>query len=276
MSLNDILVFLDRSAHAAARLNLAAELAAGHDAGLIGLRIEVHPRIPAAILAEIPEPALRAQAEAIAADTARIERTFRAAAEAAGLRSEWWTGSSAGGVAEVCRLARYANLTVVGPQPADGDEELSGDDLLHDLVLNTGRPVLVVPDPAPPGPIGRRVLIAWNGTREASRAVADALPLLGKAEQVTVAAVQAAHDHSETGIGEVCRHLRRNGVPAEAKVLHSDGHDAGRLLLAQAAEERSDLLVMGAYGRSRMREVILGGATRHVLRHTPIPVLMAH
>jgi nucleotide-binding universal stress UspA family protein len=276
MSFSDILVFLDRSAHSAARLNLAAELAAAHDAGLIGLRVEVHPRIPAAILAEIPEPALNAQAAAIAADTARIERAFWAAVDARGLRSEWWLGNGAGGVAEVCRLARYANLTVVGPRPADGDEELSGDDLLHDLVLTSGRPVLVVPDAPPPGPIGRRVLIAWNGTREASRAVADALPLLRKAEQVTVVAVQATHDHSETGIGEVCRHLLRNRIPAEAKVLHSDGHDAGSLLLARAAEEKCDLVVMGAYGRSRMREVILGGATRHVLRHTAIPVLMAH
>ncbi len=275
MSLRDVLVFLDRSTHCASRLDFAARLSQAHGAGLIGLRVVVHPRIPQAILADIPEAALQMQRDARDADGRRLQAAFGAACEAHSLRCEWWQEDSHdGGIDAVCRAARHANLTVIGP--SDGDEELASDDLLHQLVLSSGRPVLVVPDAAPAGPIGRRVLVAWNGTREASRALADALPLLAKAEQVTILAVLDDHDAGDPGLGEVCRHLLRNGITAESKVVHSHAHDGGAALVAQAGAMSADLLVMGAYGRSRLREVVLGGATRHVLRHLPIPVLMAH
>lgn len=277
MALHDIIVFLDRSAHAGTRLDYAARLAQAHGAGLIGLRVELHHRIPQAILAGIPEAALRMQQDTLAADSRRLRDAFQAACQTHALRCEWWQEESRdGGIEAVCRAARHANLTVIGPHPRDDDEELPGDDLLHELVLGAGRPVLLVPDPAPAGPVARRVLVAWNGTREASRALADALPLLARAEQVTILSVLAEHETGDPGLGEVTRHLLRNGITAEAKVLHAGGHDAGAALAAQVKALSADLLVMGAYGRSRLREVVLGGATRHVLRHLSIPVLMAH
>lgn len=274
--LHDILVFLDRSSHVGARLKVAAALAEAYGAGLIGLRVEVHPHIPAAIRAEIPAAALAAQANAIAADTSRLEAAFRTACSGHAVRCEWWVESCEDdGIAAVVQRSRTANLTIIGRPPRDGDEELPGDDLLHELVLGSGRPVLVVPDPAPAAPIGRHAVIAWNGTREASRALADALPLLKQIQRVTVLAVTGEQD-GDPGLGEVTRHLLRNGIASEAKVLRISHHDAGAALLAQAQALSADLLVMGAYGRSRMREVVLGGATRHVLRHSTVPILMAH
>lgn len=273
MSFSDILVFLDRSVHSPARLTLAADLAAAHRAGLIGLRVEVHPHVPAALRAEIPQSAIDAQAAAIAGDSARIEAAFRDEARRRALPAEWWLRAG-GGVAEVCRAARFANLTVVGI-PEDGDEELSGDALVHELVLTSGRPVLVVPDPPPDG-LGRRVVVAWNGTREASRAVEDALPVLRMAEAVTVLSVLPRAADGGDGAGELCRHLVRNHVRAVARTVHSSDSEAGGVLLAECAGAGADLLVMGAYGRSRLREVVLGGATRHVLRQARLPVLMAH
>lgn len=275
MALHDILVFLDQFAHSTVRLDAAADLAARHGARLIGLRVEVHPHVPGAIRSAIVTGALEAHAEATHADTARIEAQFRTAAEGRGVACEWWVVRD-GGIAKVTELARYANLTVIGQAAPDADEEFSGDDLIHELVLGSGRPVLVVPHAPVMGEFGRRIAIAWNGNREASRAVADAMPLLRHADRV---AVLLAKSETGAGTGDLIRgHLARNGVFAEVVAVEARAadHDAGVTLLAEADAFSADLLVMGAYGRSRVRELVLGGATRHVLQHLPIPALMSH
>lgn len=275
MALHDILVFLDQFPHSGVRLDAAADLAARHGARLIGLRVEVHPHVPGAIRSAIVTSALEAHSEAIRADTSRIEAQFRAAAEARGVACEWWVVRD-GGIARVTELARYANLTVTGQAAPDAEEEFSGDDLIHELVLGSGRPVLVVPHAPLAADFGHRIAIAWNGSREASRAVADAMPLLRHAERV---AVLLAKSVERPGMADLIRgHLARNGIFADVQALEAGAsdHDAGAALLAEADAFEADLLVMGGYGRSRMRELVLGGATRHVLQHLPIPALMSH
>lgn len=274
MTLCDILVLLDQFAHSAVRLDVAADLAARHGARLIGLRVEVYPHVPSAIRSAIVKGALETHAEAVQADTARIEAGFRDATARRKVRAEWWVVRE-GGIARVREFARYANLTVIGQAAPDAEEEFSGAELIHDLVLGSGRPVLVVPYRPMAHHVGQRIAIAWNGSREASRAVADAMPLLAHADGVGV--ILAAGDRGSTA-DLITGHLERNGVAAEMLPVsaHAHDHDAGVALLTEVDRFRADLLVMGAYGRSRVREVVLGGATRHVLHHLPIPALMSH
>lgn len=276
MPIHDILVHLDRTPHSDSRLELAAALAARHGAGLIGLRVENHPHIPEAFRGGIRPAALEAQAKAIADDTARIEATFRSAASRHGLPAEWWLETS-GGVDAVCRRARYAGLTVVGQPAHDREEELPGTDVLLQLLMTSGRPVLVVPETPQPVLPGAKVAVAWNGSREATRALADSLPLLSKADTVTV--LEVRHNEREDGfdgLSEACRHLTRNGVDAHFKIIQTSDHDVGTRLHTEAVSLGCDLLVTGAYGHSRMFEIVLGGATRWLLDHAAIPVLMSH
>jgi len=145
-------------------------------------------------------------------------------------------------------------------------------------VLEGGGPVLIVPETWPDGTLGRRVLVGWNGSREARRAAADALPLLRRAERVTVLSVapdQPADEPPEQPGAELAHWLARHGVPLEIATAPAAGVDPGAVLLARAAELGCDLLVMGAYGHSRLRERVLGGATRTVLGRARLPVLMA-
>ncbi len=189
MAYHDILVLLDQFAHSAVRLDVASDIAARHGARLIGLRVEIQPHVPGAIRSAIVQGALEAHADAVHADTARIEAAFRAAADRRKVRADWWVVRE-GGIGRVCEFARYANLTVIGQAAPDADEEFSGAELIHDLVLGSGRPVLVVPHTPLAQHVGQRIAVAWNGSREASRAVADAMPLLRRAQRVGVLLAQ--------------------------------------------------------------------------------------
>ncbi len=147
--------------------------------------------------------------------------------------------------------------------------------LAEQLVLVSGRPVVCVPGSNGHAAVGKHVLLAWNQTREASRAVADALPILERADKVTVTTVHTPM----TGAGvaaDFLDYLSRHGVQAEGH--HEIAPDAriGDALVEAADKHEVDLIVMGAYGHSRLREVAFGGATRHVLGHASVPVLMSH
>lgn len=146
------------------------------------------------------------------------------------------------------------------------------------LVVEAGRPVILVPRASQPAECSRRVLIAWNGSREAVRAVFDALPLLQAARHVKVLQVSTSDRARIAGLdtADVCSMLYRHGVRAASESLSLPRGTAGAALLSAARAENADLLVMGGYGHWRFRELVLGGATHHVLRHTSIPVLMSH
>jgi nucleotide-binding universal stress UspA family protein len=175
----------------------------------------------------------------------------------------------------VIEQARYVDLTLIGQA---GPEPLS----LHsvspeEVVLFSGRPTLIVPAVGRFEHLGRRTLVAWNASREAARAVGDAIPLLVNAEAVTVLSINPARgiDGKQQAI-DLAHHLARHGIEAEATATVAEDTAVGEVLLARAADLGADLIVMGAYGHSRSRQLLLGGATRHVLQHTTVPVLMAH
>ena len=176
------------------------------------------------------------------------------------------------------RMARQTDLCVVG-QPSEETPEPEAGQLAEAAFMDSGRPALVVPYiGAAPEPM-RRILVAWNGSREAARAVHDALPFLLAAERTTVLIVDPQNLGGEIGEqpgADLAAHLARHGVRVEVKTIPGGGLSAGDAILAQAADDSADLLVMGGYGHSRLRELVLGGATRHLLAQMTLPVLLSH
>jgi nucleotide-binding universal stress UspA family protein len=147
------------------------------------------------------------------------------------------------------------------------------------VTLASGRPILVVPYAGHFATLGQRVLVGWDASREATRAVGDAMPLLAAAEQVTVLAIDpqaGPGGHGELPGADISLHLARHGVKAVIERTVSADVPIGDVLLSRAADLGADLLVMGAYGHSRARELLLGGATRTVLGSMTLPVLMSH
>lgn len=251
----------------------AAALAAAHGAQLTALHMQPERPIPLAALLQMPEleQILRQEDEA-AQDKAR--QLAASLAEPFGVTPRWL---DAIGVAEelLVHQAQNADIVVVGPfAAAEGSLRLAAQ-----LVLHAGRPVLVVPEGADGTVVGRRVVIGWNGSRESTRAVHDALPILQKADWVEVLMISADPTRpAGDGWGSrICAHLAQHGVTAARRAvppypaLGVDG-----TLLARCNEERADLIVMGAYGRSQLRDVILGGVTSGVLTKARIPVFISH
>jgi len=211
-----------------------------------------------------------------------MKAAFDAAARARNLGSEW-RGLDAGSasVAEVAlRHARTVDLLVA----AQADPRWPGSqrlDIADRLVLGSGRPVLIIPNEGPQQDFAERVLIAWNGGREAARAAFDALPLLQRAREVKMVWVnpQARDELAQNlpaSAADICAALARHGVKCKATQAIDPHTNVGHTLLMHAKENCADLLVMGCYGHSRLREFVLGGASQHVLRHMTIPVFMSH
>ncbi|PWE32270.1 universal stress protein [Maritimibacter sp. 55A14] len=183
-----------------------------------------------------------------------------------------------GAIAEVVgRTARYCDLVVL-PKPygkEDGETEAAA--VLEASLFEGRAPVLVVPG-ALAGEIGRKVVVGWNESTESLAAVRAALPVLQAADSVDVAIIDPeahAADRSDPG-ADLCRMLSRHGVAVEASVLAKTMPRVCDVLMRHATDEEADLIVMGAYGHSRFREAILGGATRDMLADATVPVLMAH
>ena len=170
----------------------------------------------------------------------------------------------------VAQLARLADLTVV-PHPDSGDD-VSSSDALHAVLFDSGRPVLIAPQKAPIA-IGTRVCVAWNGTAESAAAVQAAIPWMQRAQAVRIL---YSSDYQRRGPGapEVASYLLLHDIHAETVAFKPIDRDVGRGLLAAAVDFGSDLLAMGAYSHSRIRQLILGGVTRHVLEKSTIPVMM--
>ncbi len=172
---------------------------------------------------------------------------------------------------EVAARGKLYDLIVLA-QPG-GDASGSEEAALEAALFDTGRPVLVVPPDAAPV-IGGNVSVAWNGTAESTRAVVAAFPFLEQAAEISVIAID--EDGGPTDLKGLAAYLSRHGLPAATRVMPSDGRAVSEILLEQAGDDSGSLLVMGAYGHSRLRELVLGGATRGVLRDATVPVLMAH
>jgi len=268
-----ILLHLDGSARATERIKLARQLAETFDAQVTArpCTLSALMRYPFAIEAAAEAVAIMQEIDKAARD--KMHATFMA--HSAGSQRLHWAEPESDGPWGFARRALYADLMILGQRdrndPMDG--ELPGD-FLPSVLVQSGRPALVLPYAGPIGPVGRNVLVAWKETREAARAVTAALPWLRTA--VRVHAVAYGND-AEGSLLRLQDCLRAQGI-ANA-TLHPGGNkddDAGNKLLSFAADLGADLLVMGCYGHSRAREWVLGGATLSILQWMTLPVLMSH
>jgi nucleotide-binding universal stress UspA family protein len=259
MESRDILVVIENAAAVPQRIAPVAALATRFGARLTGFFASGYP-----IMASYGDVSgwsqlVDAYMEAQRREAAAAGAAFRQALTQGKLQGEWIFREADETGSAVAEAALY-DLVVVGqPNP---DAGLTGGIGLRpeEIVLSCGRPVLVVPYAGSFAGIGRRVLIAWNGSREAARALHDAMFLLAGAEAVTVIEIDPPAP----------------GIAAPAASAASGDIGVEDLLLSRASDLGADLLVMGAYGHSRMREFVLGGVSRSIFRHMTVPVLMAH
>jgi nucleotide-binding universal stress UspA family protein len=277
MSYKTILVHLDHRPRSAERLGLAFSLAQEFDAHLIGLFAPGATHIPPYAQAE-GGPALREMLEARRREVEReAQRRFSEVAQRNGSERAEWRSSEVEPAAALRLSARYADLVVAGQPTAEDAGDLRG--LADELALSAGRPVLFVPYAGRFPALGKRVLVAWDAGREAARAVSDALPLLRRAEAVEVTAFdpeRGRRGHGQEPGADIGLYLARHGVKVQAARQSGAGFEVGAQILSRAADQGADLIVMGAYGHSRVRELVLGGVTRTILESMTVPVLMSH
>lgn len=266
--MKDILVHLDGGKRSSLRLDVAIGLARRFDARLIGLFAESENSVVA-----------KRSAETLEGVAQQLEEDFQQRLSAAGVPGKWWrvAETDAGHVVgEVVFCSRYADLVVLGQWNAE--DATVPEELVEQVVLNSGRPVLVIPHAGDVATLGERISVAWNASREATRALHEALPFLEGASDVNLLAVR---DPAPTRRGEkvpqatMVDHLAVRGIKARIEHLPAENIGVMDLLLSRAFDLGSDLLVMGAHsglGLSFMR----GAGTRFMLRHMTMPVLMSN
>jgi nucleotide-binding universal stress UspA family protein len=284
MKLQDLLVVLDGSARSDAVLDVAIGLARRHDAHLTGL-CPVDLLFTAyygPALGGYPQlAALREAADQLSGETLEkakaIEAKFLARLEQNGVRGAWEVATGAAPAA-VARRARTADLLVISQNDPDHPLPPPANHLTVDALMTAGRPVLIIPFAGEFASIGSRVVIGWNGSREAARAAQDSLLLIEPTASVTVLTVEhGSRANRAIPAADLAEHLARHGLKvAAARTFADHSISDGDALLAYAFDSGADLLVIGGYGHSRLREIILGGVSRELLDHMTLPVLMSH
>jgi len=275
MAIKDIIVHVGQSARQGC-VDVATQLATRYGAHVVGVHVTTPPDIPPYIEAQLGAEVIDVQNRFAEDMAAEAKAAFAQAFAAKDLSSRWV--SLRGDLIEGIQLyGRYADLAIVGQASPDEPGLAVSEDIAGRLALSLGRPVLAVPYAGSFGVVGKRALIAWDGSRAAARALGDALPLIQEADEVRVLCIDPEVGAGPDGPGmDVVAHLARHGVKAEAHHVQSGDMEAGARMLSQAADFGADLIVMGAYGHARWRELVLGGATRHMLEHMTVPVLMSH
>lgn len=272
MVVRELLVHLDSTPAVGPRLDLALALAAELGARLIGMY--------AAADTDVQGLSSQSRHQMLARTAAGAEPAFRDRAAAAGVAAEWLMKVPIDDVAvaaELIHAVRLVDLAVLGQFDPGGADGAVPPTLVEQTVMRSGRPVLVVPFAGSFRVIGKRAVIAWNGSREAARAINDALPLLADAEEVTVLALSPArHDRREPAPSPagIVRHLAQHGVSAvpDRLVFKANEIDAAERLLSHLADLAADLLVMGGWPRSGVRNSLATG----VLARTTVPMLLSY
>ena len=282
MAYKTILTYLPSKSAVEATLDIAIPLARAHGAHIIGLN--VIPQIPSFFLDGMytiaPSTVIEQQRRTLHDEADAIGATFTKRAESAGLMHEWRVDDNhAEDVVEaVAKYGRSADLIVMH-QPRFEQYTLWSD--MHaNITLAAGRPVLMAPLAGGHRDVGKRIVVAWNGSREAARAAFDALPLLKTAEDIMVLWIDPDPNDASAPFspGEhLARGLSRHGIQVDVRVATSDDSKSTMEVLRDYLDiTKADLLVMGCYGHSRFREMVFGGLSRDILEKMPVPVLMSH
>jgi nucleotide-binding universal stress UspA family protein len=257
--------------------DFAISVADAFKAHVTGLAFSYEPIIPGAAMGGIPPEFIESQrAEADKNARAAVTR-FETTAKRIGVAAETHiqSASVSGAADKLAHIARRFDLAVVGQ--ADPDEGLPDDVLNEAALFESGRPVIFVPFIQKAGLKLDRVMVCWDGSRTATRAVADSLPFLKKAKLVEVVIVASKPGKGDEIAGaDLGQHLARHGLKVEVKRITSSDIDVPSTILSYAADSSADMIVMGGYGHSRLRQFILGGVTRTILESMTVPVLMSH
>lgn len=259
-SFRDILVYLSAGDNAPARLSAAITMAQLHGARLIGV--------------EANHPAVYDTDRAPTA--AELSETFMRETRLAGVESMFHVASRSDMAGWKTLYAHYADICIA-PSVSEADARIILRGVPEEVMLNAGVPVLVIPDLWKPQPLGQRVVVSWNASREATRAVADCLPILTRAENVTLFAFDARHEVLEEESQLMLGHLAAHGIKAEKFTWPATGDiDAVDALFSCLSEAGADLIVAGGYGHPRLMERLLGGVTQTLMRTLTVPVVMSH
>jgi nucleotide-binding universal stress UspA family protein len=255
----------------------AIALAEIFEAHVLGIAVSYEPVIPGTVMGGIPPEVIEGQR--VESDTkartavARFEQAYKRAGVSAETRTI--SASISGAADEIGRIGRRFDLIVVG-QP-DRQKSLPDEVVDEGVLLESGRPVVFVPYIHKGGATLDRIMVCWDGSRAAARAIADAMPILKKAKQVEVVIISDKPGKTDEVPGaDLGQHLARHGLKIDVKRITSPDMDVPSTILSYAADSSADMIVMGGYGHSRLREFVLGGATRGLLEAMTVPVLMSH
>jgi nucleotide-binding universal stress UspA family protein len=254
----------------------AISLASLFEAHLSALAFAYEPPIGGSIFDGVTPSIIETWRSERRSEAEQARKRFDERARLAGLRfdSRLMADDVARAAEAFGQIARHYDLSVVGQAEPDADmpEVLAVESALFD----SGRPVLVVPYIQKSGIKLGRVMVCWDGSRNAARAIADALPVLQRASNIEVVTVETKERRNELRGAQIAEHLARHGLKVELRPIVAPNGDVANVLLSQAADSDTDLIVMGGYGHTRLREFVLGGATRGILGAMTVPVLMSH
>ena len=275
--MKDIVVNLSVGEKASPACDYAVSVAATFDAHLAGIAFLYDPIVPVSGAGYIPADVIEAQERDNEEATRTALDRFNAACSRAGVSAEPLTlSASFAGVGEqFSRIARRFDLSIVGQSEP---ESSAVEEIIAELALfESGRPVIVVPYIQKAPLKLDNVMVCWDGSRAAARAIADSMPLLAKARRVEVVIVTNERGKRDEIEGaDIGAHLARHGLNVDVKRTALGDIDVADVLLSHAADAGSDFIVMGGYGHSRLREFVLGGVTRSIFRSMTAPVLMSH
>lgn len=279
MTYKTILVHVDQSRHAAERIRVACSIAISHGAHLVGVALTGVSRYI------YQDNAFAVSGYVVASQVEALEEAARKAlAEFESLVKQYGVTKYETRLVDddpesgLVLQARYSDLVIVSQ--VDQSEAISRvfPDVPEYVMLNCARPVLVVPYAGKFEKVGRNVIVAWDGGLEATRAITNAMPMLKRADKVTLVVFNpgSRYDvHGEQPGADIALFLARHDIKVEV-LQHTTNQDVGNSLLSLAADMSADSIVMGGYGHSRFKEVLLGGVTMTMLKTMTVPVLMSH
>jgi nucleotide-binding universal stress UspA family protein len=275
--IRDVVINLSGGGTRDAAVDYGISIAQAFKAHAAGIAFAFEPVIPATIMGGIPTEMIESQRDESMNWAKAATSAFDGAARAAGISAETRiVDASLAGASELFgQIARRFDLSIVAQ--AERNSATPADLIIEGALFESGRPVIVVPFIQAEGLKLDRVGVCWDGSRQAARAIADAMPFLQRAKHVEIVIVFGERGKAYQTQGAVMsQHLTRHGINVEIKRISAPKIDVQNTILSYVADSNTDFLVMGGYGHSRLREFILGGVTRSMLNSMTVPVLMSH
>jgi nucleotide-binding universal stress UspA family protein len=280
MGYRTIMVCLNEVERIERLLNLAVEIADHQDAHILGMYVVPAVQIYPSVTIDVSSQVFEAYREFFKRHADRVKEAFEGHMRRSGIRFEWCLVNGETPLVADTVIEHGMSADLIIASQVDRNDSFGVElDFIERLVMGLGRPLLLVRNATTSRTLRGKVLIGWNGTREAARAAFDAIPLLQQAETVTITWVdpqKTLESPRTVPCAELATALTRHDIAATAEGFPTAGLTAGQALQMRALDLGADLIVMGAYGHTRISEFVFGGATDFMLKHMPIPILMSH